>query len=560
MLGTWTTTRCGVLVGVLALLGCDVASDPPDPAPEAVTLAPAPPRLRRLTQAQFHHTVRDVFGPDVIVTGPLDADARLDGLVAVGATSATVSPRGVELYEEAALSIAEQVTADPDTARLPCRPLDAFDVECTRDVLRVWGRRIWRRPLTSDELARLLDVTVRAQVVLGDAWQGLEFGLAALLQAPDFLFRVEIGEAFPAAIVDGDQRGANDRSTTYRYTNYEMASRLAYFLWNTTPDDALLDAADAGDLVDNVRLAQVVADMLRDTRARAGVRAFFADYLGLDALSTIIKDPLVFTRYTPDLGLMARTETLGTIEAMVFDEGADYRTLFTRRTTLVNRKLAALYGISAPTADGFGAVTLPDHSARVGLLGQVSVLALHSHPTASSATLRGRFIRETLLCGRIPPPPADVDTSLPEPDPTRPTLRQRVAVHLTEPSCAGCHQAMDPLGLALENFDGLGRYRDRENGTIIDASGRLDGVDFDGPVGLALAVAEHPNVPSCLTERLFAYATGHAPTAGEAETVDALTAEFVASGHRVKSLLAAIALSPAFRTVGPTPSGEEGTP
>lgn len=537
-----------VLWGAACLSACDVAPGAPAEPPEVVALDPAPAQMRRLTQAQFQRTVRDLFGPDLVVAGPLDVDARLDGLFAVGAASATVSPRGVELYEEAARSIAEQVAADPTAARLPCAPLDAFDVTCTRAILRVMGRRIWRRPLSADELARMLDVTVRAQVVLADAWQGLEFGLAALLQAPDFLFRVEAGEAS----VDGERR----------FTNYEMASRLAYFLWNTTPDDALLDAAEDGLLTHDDGLATIVAQMLADPRARAGVRAFFADYLGLDALDTIIKDPKVFTRYTPDLGAMARTETLGTIEAMVFDEEADYRTLFTRRGTHVNRKLAALYGIPAPAADGFAPAVLPDHSARVGLLGQVSVLALHSHPTASSATLRGRFIRETLLCGHIPPPPADVDTALPEPDPTRPTLRERVAIHLTEPSCAGCHQAMDPLGLPLENFDGIGRFRERENGAVIDASGTLDGVSFDGPVGLAVAVAEHPDLAGCLTERMFAYATGHAPTRGEAGAVEALTAEFVASGHQVKALLAAIAVSPAFRRVAeaPTDAPEEDTP
>lgn len=502
---------------------------------EPPTIEPAPARLRRLTRDQYLRTVADLFGPEVVVVGPLEPDTALDGLLAVGAASVTISPRGVELYEDAAFAIAEQVVADPGPARLTCVPLDVFDVACTREALRNLGRRVWRRPLTDEELARLVGITVRAQVALGDPGQGLAFGIAALLQAPDFLFRVEAGEAAP----DGA-----------RYSDFEMASRLAYFLWNTTPDDTLLDAAAAGRLTDDAALRQVVLEMIADPRARQGVRAFFSDYLGLAALDHIIKDPQIFTRFSPDLGAMAREETLRTIELLVFDERADFRALLTGRKTVVNRKLAALYGIEAPAAEGFGVVELPPHSPRVGLLGHASVLALHSHPVSSSATLRGLFIRETLLCGEIPPPPANVDTSLPEPDPTRPTLRERVAIHMTDPGCAGCHQAMDPIGLALENFDGIGRYRETENGAVIDASGTLDGVPFDGPVQLAARIANHPDLARCLTERLFAYATGHAPTAGEGDEVERIAAEFAADGFRVQHLLAAIATSPAFRRVG----------
>lgn len=518
------------------LAGCDDAAMTPEPpAAGPIAVDPAPARLRRLSHAQYLRAVEDLFGPDVVVAGPLEPDATLDGLVAVGAANVTISPRGVELYEGAAFAIAEQVVIDPAAARLPCAPLDVFDVDCTRRIVRTLGRRIWRRPLTRDEIARVVGITVRAQVVLEDPWEGLQFGIAALLQAPDFLFRVEIGEA------DDDGQ---------RYSSGEMASRLAFFLWNTTPDDALLDAAAEGRLTDDAALRQVVVEMLADPRSRQGVRAFFADYLGLSALDHVIKDPQIFTRYSPDLGAMAREETLATIEALVFDDRADYRQLFTGRKTVVNRKLAALYGIEAPAATGFAPAELPAHSARVGLLGHASVLALHSHPVSSSATLRGLFIRETLLCGHIPPPPANVDTSLPEPDPTRPTLRERVAIHMTDPGCAGCHQAMDPIGLALENFDGIGRYRATENGATIDASGTLDGVEFDGPVGLAAAVANHPNLAHCLTERLFAYATGHPPTEGEAAEVRRIAEAFAADGFRVQQLLAAIALSPAFRRVG----------
>ena len=210
--------------------------------------------------------------------------------------------------------------------------------------------------------------------------------------------------------------------------------------------------------------------------------------------------------------------------------------------------MASIYSVPTPARDGFAPYTYPDDSPRAGILTQASFLALHSHATATSATSRGKFVRVALLCGVIPPPPADVDTSIPEPSVTATTLRERLAEHRENPVCASCHSVMDPIGLGFENFDALGRYRRLEAGAIIDPSSDLDGVPFADAVALGTLLHDHPDLPSCFTRNLYKYATGHVPERTEQIQLDELTELFAAAGYRVKELLVSIAMSQGFRT------------
>ena len=554
--GTARGLRAGAMV---AMLACACTPSEPDGAGAAAgsddaagsdaaveadagggpELVPTGPRLARLTRAQFRNTVRDLFGPDVVPPAGLEPDTAADGLFAVGATVAAVSSRGVEQYFDAARSLAAQLTTPErlgDT--LPCTPVGPDDGACLSQTVQRWGRRIWRRPLASDELERVVAIGAKAATQLGGFARGVEVALALLLQSPHFIYRPTIGEPDPA--VPGGRR----------YTAWEMASRLSFFLWNTTPDETLLDAAQAGELATDGGLATQVDRLLGSERAREGVRSFFAEWLDLTELDDLGKDPTVFKHYSADLGPAAREETLRMVEHLIFDENADYRMLFLTRTTFVNGRLAAIYNVPAPVGDGFGRIELPADGARIGLLGQVSFLALHAHPVASSATKRGLFVRERLLCQTLPSPPTELNTAIPEPSPDAKTLRDRLIVHMENPSCAGCHVMMDPVGFGLENFDGVGRYRVLDNGGIIDPTGELDGTAFETPVELAEAVANHPSLVPCLVQSLRSYATGHAPEPGELAEVRALTEAFVADGHRVRGLLRAIALSPGFRRVG----------
>lgn len=523
-----------------AVLGCDPDSGtklPTEadrgPAPES---AP-PPRLKRLTDPQYRNTMRDLFGEEVLLPANLEVDERRDGLLSVGASETSISAYGVEKYESAAYAIAAQLMDSPSmsTRWLSCEPEAVRDDACADEVLSDLGRVVWRRPLSADERDALVGVSGHAATTLGDFFAGLEYGVAALLMSPHFLYRVELGDG-PQAPEQG-------------YDDWEMASRLSFFLWNTSPDAWLLDAAERGELTDDDALEGIVERMLDDPRARDGVDAFFTELFHLDELDGLTKDPGVFTYLSDDLADSARTETLSVISRIVFDDDAPYRTLLTTRQTMLDRTLATIYDVPAPTPDGFGPATLPVDGGRRGLLGQASFLLLQSHAASTSVTLRGMFIREVLLCTPIPEPPADANTAIPEVDEDARTMRERIAVHLEDPSCAGCHTITDPLGLGLENFDGLARWRGLENGVQIDASGDLDGVAFQDGWELAAAVADHRQLGPCLTENLLKYATSSPGEALSDDTVDWHTAGFTAADQRVRWLLRDVAVSTAFRGI-----------
>ncbi|MBT9554822.1 MAG: DUF1592 domain-containing protein, partial [Myxococcales bacterium] len=461
-------TACGVaeapawIPDVATADSASLSTDVPDVV-VASELEPAAPRLHRLTSRQYRNAIADLFGPEIVAPSALEPDPSMEGLIAIGATQASLSPRGVEQYAEGAEKIAAQVIANTEARKrvIACEPTgDGRD--CAESALRATGRRVWRRVLTDAEAGTLLAVYDAARQALDPELDGaalfdraFTYPLSMLLQSPFFLYRFENGESTD----DG-----------HRYSSVEMASRLAFFIWNTTPDDALLDAGIAGELVTDAGIEAQVARMLADPRAHQGVENFFAEWLELYNLDSVSKDPNVFRHYSADLGAAARQETLRLVSHWVFEKDGDYRELFTTRETFVNRRLAAIYDIPAPaellesaetggTTDlAFAKVTLPASSIRRGLLGQVSFLAQFSHPTSSSATLRGKFVRTKLICGVVPSPPANLNTAIPEPSPTAKTLKERLVVHMESDECGGCHRTIDPIGFGLENFDGLGRF------------------------------------------------------------------------------------------------------
>jgi hypothetical protein len=516
------------------LAGC--SSGTPEPEPPA-PITPAAPVLHRLTAAQYANTIRDLLGDDVVLPTALEPDVIERGLASLGASIATISPWGVEQYEAASLDLADQLlSSEAGRARLvPCTATAMIDDACAAAFVADFGKKAWRRPVTVEEIDALVALARDGATTLGDFHEGLELALAAIFQAPDFLFRVELGEPDPS------------RPGELRYTSWELASRLSYFLWNTTPDAELLAAAERGDLVTDAGLRAQVERLIQSPRAREGVRGFFTELFELKRLDHLSKDPTIFTHFTAELGPAAREQTLRDLEQLVFDDDGDYRDIFTAQDTFVDRRLAAIYDVRATAREGFGRVHLPASSGRRGLLGQVSILALHAHPVSSSATKRGLFIRRTLMCTEIPPPPVDVNTALPEPSGTTLTLRDRVAEHLTNPSCSGCHLIMDPMGLGLESFDGLGRFRTKENGATIDPSGELAGKTWTNAWELAEVVRDHPSLGPCLVRNLYRFATGNVETDGERATLDRLSTQFEQSGFRVKKLLAEIAMSPGFR-------------
>jgi hypothetical protein len=357
-----------------------------------------------------------------------------------------------------------------------------------------------------------------------------------MLISPEVLFIVETSDEKP------------DKNGSRTLDAYSLASRLSFFLWDAGPDDMVLTAAENGELDSDRGLEKVVNQMLASPRLEDGMRAFFDDMLGFDDFDALSKDPMVYPFFTGATATDAREQTMRTIVDHLIHKQDDYRDLYTTRETFMSPTLAPLYQI--PASRGWTEYTFPEDSPRAGLLTQVSFVALRAHPGRSSPTVRGRALRERILCQVVPPPPPNVDFGkLNNPDAHYKTQRERVAVHLEDPVCAGCHKITDPMGLALESFDGAGRFRTEENGAVIDTSGELDGVHFTDVVGLGKALHDNPALPSCLVDRLYSYGSGGAAKPSDRPLLKYYTAEFEKSGYKLPDVLRTITMSDAFKTI-----------
>lgn len=516
----------------------------------AVEVEPGPVALRRLTADQYSNSIHDVLGRHITVPRRIDPDDRRDGLLAVGASFASVTPSAFEKYEAAATAIADQaLDASHRDELVQCQPasMASSDDECARIFIERVGRQLFRRSLTAAEADTRLEIASQAASALGDFYEGLELSLTSLLVSPEFLFRVEAAEAVPGDL------------SRNRITSVAMASRLSYFLWNTTPDEELLAAGENGELVDENGLAQQVDRMLESPKLEAGIRSIFSDLYDFKQFDDglVRKDAALFPVYTQTLAEEAKEQTLRTIVAHLSAE-EDYRDLFTTSESFMTRRLGVVYQVPVATANGWEPYSFPQDTLRAGLLAHVSLNALHSHPGRSSATLRGKFVREVLLCQDIPTPPANIDFSIVEnTNGELRTARERLEKHVTNDACAGCHSLMDPVGLALESFDAVGMLRSEENGASIDPSGVLDGTPYDDSPGMGRALRDHPALGPCLVQSLYRYAVGRAPESGEMSLLEYLSERFAASGFRVTELMRELVLSDGFRTTSGSRSATE---
>jgi len=540
--------RAGGVLAILAAVGAVAAlvwirdGGHADRGPDA---SGGPLAAHRLTQEQYKTIVADIFGADIKVGGRFEPDIRKSGLLAVGAGEVTVTPAGFEQYDAMARVIAAQVVDEKHRATLVgCQPQSAKapDEACAGQFFSRVGRLLYRRPLTPDELHAQLGLASAVTKRLNDFYAGLAMGLAGMLDASPFLFRIEAAEADP------------DHPGMRRLNAYSMASRLSFFLWNTTPDDELLRAAESGALNSRKGLARQVDRMMASPRLDAGARAFFSDMMGFDAFAELAKDSVVYPKFSPAVLADAQEQTLRTITELLLVERADYRDLFTTRKTFLNRQLGAIYQVPVASREDWEAYEFPKDDPRAGLLTQISFLALHSHPGRSSPTLRGKALREVLLCQKVPDPPGNVNFNLVQDTKNAQfrTARERLTAHRTEPTCAGCHKLIDPMGLGLERFDSIGEYRATENGAAIDESGEFDGQKFADAAGLGAALHDNPAAPVCLVNRLYAYAAGRPPAPGEAEWMKYLGARFAADGYRLPDLMRRIATSDAFYRISPS--------
>lgn len=500
----------------------------------------APPTVRLLTEAQYRNVIADVFGKQIEVAGRFDPIVRTEGLLAVGAGLASVTPSAVERYVSLARSIAKQVLAASNRELLlPCRPaaIDGEDAACARRFLGATGRYLYRRALTEDELASVVTLAGSAARARGDFYAGLELGLQSLLASPDFLFIAE------NTVVDA-QSGAP------RLDAHARATRLSFFLWNSLPDESLLQAAEQGKLESSRDIESQVERMMQSPRLENGVRAMFTDLWALDDFATLEKDPTLFPAFGLAAAIDSREQVLRTLVDSLLVRNVDYREIFTTRKTFMTGTLGIVYRVPVAKPGEWVPFEFERDDPRVGVQTQLAFLALHSHAGKSSPTLRGKAVRELLLCQRVPDPPSTVNFDRFN-DPTSPgkTARARLDVHSTDPSCAGCHRLMDPIGLALENFDGAGQWRDDENGEAINVSGQINGQSFADTAGLGQALAEDPAAPACLVRRAYSYALGRALQRSERKFITYLDDGFARDRYRLRALLQRIATSEAFMKV-----------
>lgn len=493
--------------------------------------------MPRLTADQYRNSLIDLFGAGLPAT-PVEPDTNPYLFRSIGAAQTVVSAQGVERYADAAFNVAQVVFAEERrrAAVLDCAPVTPDDA-CAESFVRQQGLRIMRRPLSDEEVERWLSVS--RDVAEGDPLLGLETVLAGMLQSSHFLYRVELGEPDP------EEAGAR------RYTSWEMAQRLSFLLWNTAPDQALLDAAERGELVDDVTLEAHAQRMLDDPRARRAVQDFFAQYLDLSRLARVERDPMRYPGASETLLAAMETELRLLVDDVVFRQDTDVRELFSAPRGYVNSELAALYGVTAPGASlvAFVPVEFPPESPRAGILTLGAFLTMNAHPTETSPTLRGKYLRERIFCQDVPPPPDDIDLNLEQEEGDAPTLRERLEQHRNDPACSGCHSFIDPPGYLFEHYDSIGRYREEAEGYPINAAGDLDGVPMADARDLAAVLRDDERVGDCMARQLYRHANGRLETFGERRALRDLQSSFAASGYRFRDLMLALALSEGFRKV-----------
>ncbi len=518
-----------------ALNGCNSADETlAEPTPVG-----GPPLMRRLTESQYRATIADIFSAEIPIAARFERGVRADGLLAIGTSEAGMSPFSIEQYDAAARSVASAVVSEQWRKQLvPCRPQSetVFDEGCATAFVEHYAPRLMRRTLSTQELQPYIELVRRGHRQLDNFYEGLKFALIGMMMSPEFLLRIENTEP------DTEMPGL------YQLDDFSRATRLSYFLTNSTPDSELLRAAAAGELKTREGLAGQVDRLIASPRFEDGVRAFFTDMLEFELFDDLAKDPVIYPAFNSQVAAEAQEQILLTITDQLIGRNADYRDLFITRDTYLTRDLGIVYRLPVATRKGWEKSEFPQDTGRAGIHTTIGFLALHSHPGRSSPTLRGKAIREVFLCQEVPDPPPNVNFSVvQEPTSTNmPTARDRLEEHRTQAACAGCHKIMDPLGLTLENFDGLGAYRTRENGAPIDSSGSLDGTEFNTAEGLAQALHDHPETPRCLVEKMYRFAVGRDTVWEERPYMDYLVKMFEAESYRVPELMRTIVLSRNF--------------
>ncbi len=613
---------------------------------------PGPAYVRRLTNEEYVNTVEDVLGVDVSdLRARLPKDLYVDGFKNT-ATALAVSGRRAEQYAALARRVAGRVDPGWLAARATCR---LGERSCEQTFVRDVGLRLFRRPLTQDEVDRFARLFRVVQSQGDDYERAQRLVIEAMVQAPQFLYRLEAdfpqtelptralgvddfqavgpgrvahklvlaagryrlsvnagvaGGAKPQAVVarlddavvgrwsvsgahpsayvttfevgpaqagprrlvveggraldfDGaqivgplalslDLTGADAPAGVRPVNDYEMASRLSYFIWHSAPDRALLEAAAVGQLHTSQQITAQAKRMLADPRARRALRSYVDQWLRLDVLDTVERDRQDYPQFNAALVAAMKDETHRLFEDIIWTQRADLMDVFTSPRTWTTADLARLYGL-APTSTGVAPYDLSGLDERGGLLTQASVLTMTASGNTTSPTHRGLYVQTHFMCQHIGPRPATSPADVPQIGPHA-SKRERFAQHTHDPQCAYCHRKMDPIGFGLENFDAVGRYRSRDaSGQSIDPAGRLltarGQVRFDGPAELGQALHDSKLVEDCVVQNVYQYALGRPPRPEDVCDLRQVRASFDDGGRSYQALVLAVVTSRAFRYV-----------
>ncbi len=499
--------------------------------------------VHRLNRAEYANTVRDLIGVELGLAGGFPADDVGDGFDN-SAETLTLPPLLFEKYAVAAEE-ALAVALDPQRPELRGRilfaePADGLEVDdegarvAAALVVRVFADRAFRRPVSDDHLARLMEL-YRAARGRGDRFDlAVRTALTAVLVSPRFLFRLE------------EDRPASD-GRAYPLDSWELATRLSYFLWSTMPDAELRAFAARDQLVDPRQLAAQARRLLTDGRALALVDNFAGQWLQLRKLMTVTPDRRQFPEFDDALRESMREEALRFVAAII-REDRSILDFIAADFTFLDERLARHYGIGGVEGGRFRRVALTD-GRRGGVLGFASTLTVTSNPTRTSPVKRGKWILSEILGAPPPPPPPDVGDIGDETVVAGLGLRARLEAHRAKPACAVCHDRLDPLGFGFENYDAIGRWRDEDGSGAIDNSGTLpNGTTFVGPIELKrLFLARGRDFARSLTEKMLTYALGRGLEDCDAPTVDAIVARLERDEWRFSSLVLGIVESYPFR-------------
>jgi len=514
-----------------------------------------PLTVRRLTHSQYNNTVRDLLGDQ---SRPADGFPKEDFIHGFKnqAEGQGVPPLQAEAYSEAAERLAQSAFRGGDHQKLiPCEPASATDPVCAAGFVRQFGLKAFRRPLDDGEAHVYGELFRQEAERTGDFLGGAQMVVEAMLQSPHFLFRAERGPGSP-------------------FRQYEIASRLSYFLWDTMPDSNLLRAAQNGELSTVEQVEATARRMLEDPRSKSSLEEFLAQWLRFDRALSAIRDRRMFRGFSTELAAAMTEETRQLFNHLVWAD-RDFREFFTADYTFVSTDLARLYGLPVPTEE-YARVVYPPESGRAGVLGHASLLTLTSKPSETSPTERGLFVRSHFLCHEVPPPPPGVNTALPVITEDKPlTNRDRLAIHLNSEACSGCHRLIDPIGLGFEQYDAIGAFRPeltlsfrseyedddrgrRKNVEVklpIDATAHVQGIEnsgFSTPKELGRILAADGSCQKCIVKQVFRYAFGREETAADQPAIEGILKAFQDSGFRFRELLVALITSKPFLEGGPS--------